>query len=69
MGDFLSHCLMTFNVVLEPLCLIYSENHDMEDGFVRRTLLVFLCLELPSARTYEPGMHWVKFCECHHVVQ
>lgn len=33
MGGFLSHCLTTFNVVLEPLCLICSKNHYMEDGF------------------------------------
>lgn len=32
-GGFFSHCLITFNVVLVPLCLIYSENHYMEDGF------------------------------------
>lgn len=67
MGGFLSHCLITFNVELEPLCLIYSEKHDMEDGFVRRNLFVFLCLELSFGKNLWTWneMHWVKLCECH----
>lgn len=48
MGGFLSHCLTTFNVVLEPLCLICSKNHYMEDGFElwEESPVCILCLEL-----------------------
>lgn len=45
-AGFLSHCLITFNVVLEPLCLICSENHYTEDGFeLAEENLV--CISLP----------------------
>lgn len=66
MGGFLSHCLITFNVVLEPLCLIYSEN----GGWIGEENP--LCISLPwtsfskNLRTWNE-MHWVKLCECYHV--
>lgn len=57
-GGFLSHCLITFNVVLEPLCLTCSENHYTEDGFElgeQNRCLYFFALNFPSARTCTLG--------------
>lgn len=45
-SGFLSHRSITFNVVLEPLCLICRENHCTEDGFELGSR-THVCISLP----------------------